>query len=252
MLRTCSVLLAGLAMVAWLESARAQDDETRTLVINAMKAHGGKEALKKHLGAQAKYKGVVETMGMTIKVDGEMFHNYPDRMKNIINIEVNGQNLTIQQGYDGKGLWISVMGMLMEKKEKELIDEMKENAYCEMVSSLVDLDSKEYKLSPLGEMKIKDQDTVGVRVSKEGKRDVNLWFDKKSNMLVKSEFRGKDPFGDTGEANQEKYYAKYKAVQGVQTPQSLEVHNDGKKIVDLEILEFRYHERLDESYFTRP
>lgn len=252
MLRTCSVLLAGLALAAWSSFAQAQEDEARALVVKAMKAHGGKEALKKHLGSQAKYKGTVETMGMTIKVEGEIFHNVPDRMKNIISIDVNNMNLTIQQGYDGKALWMSVMGMLIEKKEKEDIDEMKEGMYCEQVTSLIDLDSKDFKLSPLGAMKIKDQDAVGVRVSKTGKRDVNLWFDKKSNLLIKSENRGKDPFGDTGEVNQEKYYSKYKAVQGVQLPQTLEVHNDGKKLVDLEITEMRLHERLDETYFTRP
>lgn len=252
MYRAGSVLLAALALVGWSLSAQAQEEECRALVAHAMKAHGGKETLNKYLGTQVKYKGTVEANGMTIKVDGEVFYNYPERMKNVINIDVNNMNLTIQQGYDGKALWINVMGMAQEIKDKELIEEMKESMYCEKVTALVDLDSKDYKLTPLGEMKIKDQDAVGVRVAKTGKRDVNLWFDKKSNLLVKSEFRAKDPFGQGGEANQEKYFGKYKAVMGVQTPQHMEVHNDGKKAVDLEIAEVRYHERLDETYFTRP
>jgi len=252
MYRAGSMFLATLALVGWSLSAHAQEEECRALVKEAMKAHGGKEALNKYLGTQVKYKGTGEANGMTIKVDGEVFHNYPDRMKNVINIDINNMNLTIQQGYDGKALWINVMGMAQEIKDKELIDEMKEAIYCGKVTALVDLDSKDYKLAPLGDMKIKDKDAVGVRVTKTGKRDVNLWFDKKSNMLVKSEYRAKDPFGQGGEANQEKYYSNYKAVMGVQTPMRMEVHNDGKKTVDLEITELRYHEKLDDTYFARP
>jgi hypothetical protein len=252
MLRTCSLLLAGLAWTASSLPAQAQDDESRALIREAIKAHGGKDALRKHLGAQVKYKGTVDTMGMTVKVEGEVFTNHPDRMKNVINVEVNNMNFQVQQGFDGKVLWLSVMGMNKDIDDKEALTEIQESFHAERVANLFDLDNKEFKLASLGEMKIKDKDAVGVRVSKEGKRDVNLWFDKASHMLVKSEYRGKDPFGQTGEVNQEKYFSNYKSVMGVQTPMRLEVHNDGKKMLDLEISEVRYHERLDDTYFTKP
>jgi hypothetical protein len=252
MLRTCSLLLAGLAWTASSLPAPAQDDESHAFIREAVKAHGGKDALRKYSGAQVKYKGTVDTMGITIKVDGEVFTNHPYRMKNVMNAEVNNMNFQIQQGYDGKVLWMNIMGMSKVIDDKEALTEVEESVHADRVSKLVDLDNKDYKFGSLGEMKIKDKDAVGVRVSKEGKRDVNLWFDKTSHMLVKSEYRGKDPFGQTGEVNQEKYFSDYKSVMGVQTPMRLEVHNDGKKMVDLEIGEVRYHERLDDTYFTKP
>ena len=161
MFRTCTLLLAGLALAARPLSVPAQEDETRAVVIDAMKAHGGKEALRKYLGSQAKYKGTVEAMGVTVKVEGEVFQNYPDRMKNIIKVEVNNMNFEIQQGYDGKVLWISTMGATKEIDDKELLAEMKESIHSERVTALVDLDSKEFKLSALGEMKIQGKDAVG-------------------------------------------------------------------------------------------
>lgn len=252
MLRTCSLFLAGLAWTASSLPALAQDDESRALIREAVKAHGGRDALQKHKGAQLKYKGTVDTMGMTVKVEGEVFTNHPGRMKNVINVEVNNMNFQVQQGYDGKVLWLSVMGMNKDIDDQEALTEIQESFHAERVSGLFDLDNKEFKFGSLGEMKIKNKDAVGVRVSKEGKRDVNLWFDKTSHMLVKSEYRGKDPFGQTGEVNQEKYYGDYKSVMGVQTPMRLEVHNDGKKLLELEITEVRYHERLDDTYFTKP
>jgi outer membrane lipoprotein-sorting protein len=252
MLRTCCVLLAGLVLVAAPLSARAGDDESRALVIQAMKASGGKDLLKKYLGAHVKYKGTVDANNMNIKMEGEVFFNYPDRMKNVMALDINNMNITVQQGYDGKSLWINVMGQTKELTEKDMIAEMKESMYAEQVSSLVDLDNKEFKLSPLGEMKIMDKAAVGIRVSKEGKRDVNLWFDKKNHLVVKTEFRGKDPFGQMGEANQEKYFSNYKAVMGLQTPGRMEIHYDGKKMIEMEITEAQYHERLDDTHFQRP
>jgi hypothetical protein len=253
MLRCSIVMLAGVALAEWVVSARAQDDEARALILKAVKAHGGKETLKKHLGAQAKYKGDVEVMGVKAKVEGEIFINFPDRSKNVIGVEINNMKVDIQQGFDGKVLWISVLGKTQEINDKDLIAEAKENMHAEQVAGLIDLDTKDYKLAPLGEMKVMDKPAVGVRVSREGKRDVNLWFDKQSHLLLKSEHRGKDPFNPMGgEANVEKYFQGYKAVMGIQTPARMEVHTDGKKMLDMEITETRYHERLDDTYFAKP
>src|SRR5688572_14011112 len=182
MLRTGTVIVACLAVAGWTMSARAQDDELRALVAKAVKAQGGKELLKKYQGAQVKYKGEVDSMGIMAKVEGEVYV-FPDRMKNVIGVEVNGMNIKIQQGFDGKVLWIDVMGMAQEIKDDDKIKDMKENMYAEQVGNLWELDSKEYKLGSLGDMKIKGKDTIGVRVSKEGKRDVNLWFDKTTHLL---------------------------------------------------------------------
>ena len=32
----------------------------------------------------------------------------------------------------------------------------------------------------------------------------------------------------------------------------MEVHNDGKKAVELDVTEARYHDRLDDTYFAKP
>ena len=100
-------------------------------------------------------------------------------------------------------------------------------------------------------MKVNDKNSVGVRISKEGMRDVNLWFDKKSLHLLKYDFRGLDPMSMM-EVNQEKYLSGYKAIMGIQTPSHIEVHHDGKKTIDMDVTEMRYHEKLDDTHFARP
>lgn len=245
-------LAASLAVLACGLSARAQDDQLWAQIDKSLKAHGGREFLKKHPAAQIKYKGEVDAMGATIKIEGEVWTT-PERLKNVSDVEVNGMKLKVQQGYDGKTMWMDVMGMVQEFKDDDKLKEMKESMHAEQVANLVDLDKKNYKLNSLGEMKIKGKEAVGVRVAREGKRDVILWFDKGTNLLVKHEYRGTDPWGpQAAEANNEKYHLDYKAVDGIQVPGRIEVHQDGKKIVELEISDIRYHERLDDSMFAKP
>ncbi len=115
------------------------------------------------------------------------------------------------------------------------------------------LDAKEYTFSAVGEAKVKDVDAVGVRVSKKGMRDVTLWIDKKTHQLVKTEFRGKEPpYFQGAEINMERYASGYKKVAGLLMPARIEMHYDGKKAIDLEVVEIRTHERLDETLFAKP
>src|SRR6185437_16134443 len=110
-------------------------------------------------------------------------------------------------------------------------------AHVERVTGLLDLKDKSYKLSPLGEMKVKGKDTVGVQVTKKGFRDVNLYFDKKTHVLLKAEYQAVDD-ATKREVNQEKFFLEYKDVgDGFKVPAKLEIHNDGKKAAEIEITE---------------
>jgi hypothetical protein len=251
MLRTVTLLLAGFVLAATPPQVRAQDDDSRALVLKAMQAHGGKKNLNKYPAAQIKLKGEVEVMGVQAKFTGEMFFLLPDKMKNIMTVEVNNMNLDIIQVFDGKQFHMKVAGQAIELKDDDLIKETKASLYCEKVASLMDLDDPAYKLSSLGEVQVSNKPAVGIRVSREGQRDVNLFFDKQSHLLVKYEFRAKDFMGQM-EVTQEKLVSDYKEVMGVQTATKMTMLHDGKKAMDLEVIETRFAETFDDSYFTKP
>lgn len=253
MRRICFLLVTGVALVTSSRDTGAGNDETRALILQAMKVHGGKDVLKKYLGAQAKYKGTIEIGAISAKVDGEVFFQFPDRMKHVATIEIANSMIPLVQVFDGTKMWMSIAGVSVELKDQEAVAEIKERLHAEQVSNLVDLDRKEFSFAALGDMKIKDRDAVGVRVSKEGRRDVNLWIDKQTYRLLKSEFRGKEPPNFNGpELNQERYGSDYKDVMGILTPHRIEVEYDGKKAVAMDVAEMRYHERLDDATFARP
>src|SRR4051812_31475322 len=78
MTRMGSLLLVGSLLAACSAPVPAQEPDLRAVVDKAIKAHGGKETLAKFTASQVKYKGTVELNGTSTKVEGEIFHRYPD------------------------------------------------------------------------------------------------------------------------------------------------------------------------------
>jgi outer membrane lipoprotein-sorting protein len=253
-MRNVTLLIAAVMLVAVSTIARgADDDDCRAVILDAMKAHGGRDAINKYRNVELKYKGTFTIGGASAKAEGEIFINYPERMKHLVSLAIGNETIRVTQVFDGKQAWMNVGAMNMEIKGKDSVAEVKQTLYAEQLSALVGLDGKEFKFASLGDARINDHDAVGIRVSKEGKRDVNLWIDKKTHWLVKSEFRGKEPpFFQGPEINLERYVSEYRMNMGLLMPARIEVHYDGKKAVELEIVEVRAHERLDDSHFAKP
>jgi hypothetical protein len=248
----CTLVLTAMALVAWYMPARADDDEGRAMILKMLKAHGGAEAINKYRAVQVKYRGTFVIMGADVKAEGEIFLSYPDRMKHVVSFEIANNTIQVLQGFDGKNGWMSIGGVISDIKDKDAVTEVKEILHAEQLSNLVGLDGKEFKFSSLGETKIKDHDAVGVRASREGNRDVNLWIDKKTHQLLKTEFRSKEPpFFQGAEINQE-HVREYRKVMGILTPARIEVHYDGKKAIDMEVVEVRALERLADTHFAKP
>jgi len=75
--------------------------------------------------------------------------------------------------------------------------------------TLVPLTSKESKLTLLPEIKVDDKPAVGIRLSRKGKTDLNLYFDKDSGLLARIDWRTYHvTFSDWKEADGVKYPSK--------------------------------------------
>jgi hypothetical protein len=249
-----SMLLAfGVSLwLLWGLSGRAQEgDEPRALIEKAIKAHGGAAKLAAVKATQIKGKGKIHSP-MEFSFTAEISSQPPDKFKLAIDAEVNGMNIPIVQVFNGKKGWQSVMGKT-DKLDEKTIEEFQHQAHVEKVTDLIALKDKSYKLSPLGEMKVGDHDAVGVQVTKKDCRDVNLYFDKKTHLLVKAEYRAVEPVGKQ-EVQQEKLYTEYKeSAGGLKLPARLVLNNDGKKFMEIEITETTPMETpFEESVFAKP
>jgi hypothetical protein len=248
-----SVLL-GFGVSLWLLwglSGQAQEgNESRALIDKAIKAHGGAAKLAAIKAVQMKGKGKAY-QPMEFAFTLELATQPPDKMRLALDIDANGMKIPLIIVYNGKKGWQSVMGETKAMDDKD-IQEFKQQAHVEKVESLYSLKDKSYKLSPLGEAKVGDHDAVGVQVAKKGFRDVNLYFDKKTHMLLKAEYRAVEPVGKQ-EVQQEKYYHDYKEVGGVKLPGRLVILNDGKKFLEADLSEITPMETpFDDSVFAKP
>src|SRR5262249_42761303 len=114
------------------------------------------------------------------------------------------------------------------------------------------LRNKGVTLTPVGEVKVGDHDAVGVKVARKGYREVNLFFDKKTALLVKAETTIKVP--ESGkEVSQEWLFDGYKETDGVKYPTRGKILGDGKTYVRIvKPRELNPEEKLEDPVFDKP
>ena len=180
-----------------------------------------------------------------------MLQNYSDDpYRQSLELEINNQKIAILKVYDGTSLWMHINNETKALNDAKVVAEFAEGSHALRVVALYKL-GKEFSLSSLGEVKVKDKVAAGVRLSHKGQRDVNLYFDKDKHRLVKAEYQAIDPITKK-EVNREEFYSGHKAVDGIVTPHQLIVHHDGVLFMELELSDVRYRERHEEGTFTKP
>jgi hypothetical protein len=253
-MRNVFLLCTGLCVALAVPSqARAQDAECRAIIDKALQAQGGAEKIESLKAFIAKAKGNIRFMEMNLDFTLEAYAQLPTKSKALINLSINGMQIEIVQAFDGNKGWTSALGQVKDA-EKEEVDEHNAMVHVESVTNLYALrKDKEFKLSPLGETKVGDTPVVGVQVTKKDKRDVSLYFDKKTHLLVKAEYRALDPFTKM-EVAQEKLYSEYKdsLLPGAKMASKQIVNNDGKRFMEVELTEIRVVDRHDDSVFAKP
>jgi hypothetical protein len=242
-------LVAGLVLAA-TGQARADDDTAvRALVDKAVQAQGGQDKLAKLPAVMAKLKGTFHGLGVAAAFTGEFAAQGPDRSKFDIEGEAGGQKFRLVHVLHGDKGWVKFDDDT-EELDKEDLAAAREEAYGEWVATLVPLKDKAFRLAPLGEITIDKRPALGVTVSSKGHRDVNLYFDKATGLLVKTEARVKDDGGQ--EMTEETFLDEYKEVQGTKQATKLTVKRDGKLYLECEVTEYQLAEKLDDSVFAKP
>jgi hypothetical protein len=249
------VCLGVILALAAAGAGRAEEkSESKQVIDKAVKAVGGEDKLAKVKAFTFKMKGKFYGMGEGIDYSGEVAVQLPDKSRVKIDGDLNGTKVTFfEQVVNGDKVWLKeFMKETEEVKNKDKLAEVKETIFADRVTSLYPLvKEKEFKLEPLGEVKVDDKPAIGVRVSLKGHRDINLFFSKESGLLVKSERPVKDEMTDK-EVTQETLYSDYKEVDGVKHAMKLVINRDGKKYVDAAVSDLEIKDKLDDKDFAKP
>lgn len=91
---------------------------------------------------------------------------------------------------------------------------------------------------------------VGVKVTAKGHRDLHLYFDKSTGLLVK---RGQTILDGTGKLiPQEVLFTDYQDQEGVKHWTKIRALRDGKRSLEAEVIEVELLKTVDESVFAKP
>jgi len=154
-------------------------------------------------------------------------------------------------GYDGTKAWLNTDGKDMDTLVDKLTELMKEQVYLGEVTRLTNLKNKTYDLSSLGETKVQDKPAIGVRVTSKSHKDINLYFAKDSGLLIKFDHRTVD-LNTMQEVNEERIITEYQDKDGLKEPKRAVVNRDGKKYIEVEVIEVKYLDDIDDTQFSKP
>jgi hypothetical protein len=246
-MKTALVALGFVLVVAL--PARSDDAAERAILNKAIKAQYGDVDPAKVAASTVRMTGKVHAMGMAVGFSGEALVSGSNKLKIDIEADVAGQKFRITNVVNGDKGWTKIANDTKEL-DADMMTEAKEQAYVNWVTRLATIKGKEFTLSSIGEVMIEKKPALGVKVTNKNHRDVDLYFDKTTYLLVKSETRVKDEGGK--EVTEETFYSEYKEVQGTKQPMKFLVHRDGKVYLEADATEYTLTDKLDDSVFAKP
>jgi hypothetical protein len=243
----------GVLILCWSVAAlAARDDEQRdgrAVLDQAIKAMGGVKKLTALKTGTGKAKITVQKGGDagTVTLDASWDGLTKYRVEG--DAEFNGQSHKGMIVVNGAKGWIQ--DDQQNKAIPEIVPFIKNLFYAARLPQLLPtLRGKDFKLSPLGELKIEDREAVGLRISHKGFKDVSLFFDKKTHLPLKSEVREKEP--ESGkEVTVTFVYGQYKEFDGLQHPTKVQIKVDELELT-MEISEVHGEDKLEDNLFDKP
>ena len=227
-------------------------DEAMAIIDKAIAAHGlkDKDKVDKTNGYRGKNKGTLHVAGMDLEFTQEITLLTPTKFKEAMEITAMGNKIPVTTVFDGKQGWIKAGGMDI-KVENELLTEFKDVVYMMGLSQGLFLKDKAIKYALLGELKVKNTPAVGIRVSKEGQKDISFYFDKDTGLIAKVERRARD-FMTGQEVTEERIITEYQELLGRKIAKKVEVLRDGTPLLEAEVLEAQFVETIPDNEFAKP
>lgn len=221
----------------------------KTILDNAIEAHGGEAELRKLHSSSYKIKGMFHVMGEDIPFIGNITTRGFDHQRIDLEQKVGDQTLRILYIVKKDKGWVKLNDYVSEM-DKEELTEWLETAHNAWVTTLVPLKDKDYTLNIVGEEKVNDQPVVVMLVSRKDHRDIKLSFDKKTDLLVKVEMLVKDRGRGVG-VPEELFMEDYND-KGLRQPRKITFKHEGKPFMDQEISGLRVEQKFDDTLFDKP
>jgi hypothetical protein len=244
---------AGSTLVLAIASAMpavGQEDAARSVIVAAIKAHGGEDRLARVRADRVKSHGTLFADKKEFPFVCETVAQLPNHFKNIVEMTTEGKPHTIVHLINGDKAMTVIDGRPF-KPDPATLAEMQDKMLLDRVIRLVPLlRDRTFDLVLLEPAKVNDRPAVGIKVTSRTRREFRLYFDKEMGLLVKTEHVLGDATGKS--VREEHYFGNFKEVEGCLRPFKIAAYRDGKKIMEAEVTDVKRLDKIDESEFTRP
>lgn len=249
--RTLFVSLA-IALMGFA-SLRAADDQkyARALLDKAIQALGGAEQLSKLSGATWKSKGKISANNAEVAFSDDWSVKGLDKFRVDLSGDLNGQTIKLVFILNGAKGWIKGNEAKTTDIPKDVQAALKEGLHTGRLAQLLTaLQDKSFELAPLGELKVGNRETVGIRIVHKEHREVSLFLDKKTGLPHKSEVRVVEMEGGQ-EVTYEFFYDEYKDFDGLKHFSKIVFKRDGVQFLEAELSDIKAA-NLDDGVFDKP
>jgi len=243
------VTLGVATLFALAVPAFAQDD-AKAIIERAITAHGGADKLDKFLAGRVQSKGAIAAQGGQVPFVSVVVYQLPDRVKNTTEFTLQGGARPITQIMNGDKVGVVINGIPQQVLPAQA-DEMKQAAHARKLRQLTSLlKGDKYKLAAAGEKQIAGKTAVGVKVTADGAREVRLYFEKGTDLLLAQERHSFDAAGKPVE--QQEIYSDYREAEGIKYPAHTAVMQNGERYIVSEVMSIKLFPKVDSREFTIP
>jgi hypothetical protein len=248
-----AAIVVGLALAPGGRLRADEQAEGVALIDKAIKAMGGQDRLTKFQGQTWKAKGSFQEGGAEITFTSDISVQGEDKYRWDLEVTVQGRSVTGNLVINGAKGWMKEGNSgTTQEIPKEFMPVLKEDFQAvRLAQRLLALKAKGVRLAPLGELKIGGRPALGVKATRKGFNDIDLYFDKETLLPVKAEIRLKE-FKESMEVVHEFIFGDCKEVKGIKQFTKLKVKRDGKKLLEMELSDIDPQEKLDDAVFDKP
>ncbi len=226
------------------------DDDAKMIVTKAVKAHGGEKAFTRWSCGFLKYKSKGDLVpAQRSEVTFEDTFQLPGHFKREIHTDVDGKELWMVFVVNhGKG-WTKKGDTPAEPSDNNFTEKTEHPfaGFCDLSI----LTEAEVRLTKLGMEKVSGMDSVGVRAHSEKLGEIDFHFGVQTGLLLK--IKKVVPSTDSDKPRVlETYLGDYKDVQGNEMSMRIKLVQDGKAILDINLIEARFVDEFDKCIFAKP
>lgn len=257
--RFCFLVVFPTSLAVWAVGQEPGADAARTaalaIVARAIEAHGGADALMAQPALTVRTKG--HTISSSAETPTQPFVSrstrlLPDKMRQEVRVgRERGEDEPGPADYvvvvNGNAGWMVTGGQVFDLSAVELA-RLQLELLVMQASTLVPLKAPDVKLRVVPEVGEPLCDVVAVQFPKSP--ELRLSFDRKSHLLVKTEYYTTDGAGNT--IYQENFYDQFKPVSGVKRFFHYAVRRDGEAYAEGTIVEYLPGKSADEKLFAKP